>query len=64
VIRFTLLENFLAGNISHPQARRGVGDLDDGALPAERGADGVRQAAVIPLRMVAPCIDAARARRR
>jgi hypothetical protein len=32
------------------QEQAGGGDLVDGALPAERDADGVRQAAVIPLR--------------
>src|SRR4029077_2039903 len=41
------------------QEQAGGGDLVDGALSAERDADGVRQAAVIPLRMVAPRIDAA-----
>jgi len=34
------------------QEQAGRGDLVDGALPAERDADGVRQPAVIPLRML------------
>ena len=54
--------NRLAGDepaILADQEQAGGGDLVDGALPTERDADGVRQAAVIPLRMVAPRIDAA-----
>jgi hypothetical protein len=43
--------NRLAGDepaILADQEQAGGGDLVDGALPAERDADGVRQAAVIP----------------
>ena len=42
------------------QEQAGGGDLVDAALPAERDAGGVRQMALIPLRMIAPRIGAAR----
>src|SRR5579884_84580 len=41
------------------EEQAGGGDLLDGALAAERDAGGVGDAAVVPLRVVAPCVDAA-----
>ena len=42
------------------QEQAGRGNLVDAALPPERDAGGVRQVTLIPLRIVAPRIDAAR----
>src|SRR5262249_17126055 len=42
------------------EEQAGRSDFVYGALPAERDPGGVRQVAVIPFRIVAPCIDAAR----
>jgi len=63
IVRAAIDMDRLAGDeaaILADEEQAGRGDLVDAALPAERDAVGVRQAILIPLRMVAPRIDAAR----
>src|SRR6266850_2208419 len=62
IVRAAIDVDCLAGNeaaILADKEQAGRGDLVDMPLAPKRNAGGVRQATMIPLRIVAPCIDAA-----
>src|SRR5277367_5158528 len=61
IVRAAIDVDCLAGDeaaILADKEQAGSGDLVNAALPAERNAGGARQATLIPLRIVAPRIDA------